>query len=94
MAINSYDRGALIKLTATFKNDVGTLTDPTTVVVTVVDPLGATTNPSASKSSTGIYTVTVDLTNATPGTWTYKFQGTGTCQAAEWAAFYVEKDGE
>lgn len=93
MTISSYDIGALVTLTGTFK--VGsTLTDPTTVTVTVVDPLGTTTNPTATKSSTGVYTANVDLTSATPGTWKYKFAGTGACQAAEWAAFYVEKEGE
>lgn len=91
---NAYDIGALVRLTGTFKDIDGAVTDPTTVTVTVVDPLGTSTDYSPTKDSTGVYHYDLDLTGATAGTWRYKFQGTGACQAAEWASFYVEKDGE
>jgi len=88
--MNAYDIGSLIQLTGTFKNAAGTLTDPTTVTCTVRDPAGVVTTPAATKASVGVYTADVDLTGALAGVWNYRFQGTGACQAAEEASFYVE----
>jgi hypothetical protein len=90
MAIGSYDIGALIQLTGTFKNAAGTLTDPASVTCTVRDPAGNTTTPAATKASTGVWNATVDLTSAVAGLWWYRFAGTGTVQAAEENTFYVE----
>ena len=88
--MNSYDIGSLVQLTGTFKNTAGTLTDPTSVTCTVKDPAGTVTTPATTKSSTGVYTADVDLTNAAAGVWWYRFAGTGACQAAEESSFYVE----
>lgn len=88
--MNSYDIGDLVQVTATFKNAAGAPTDPTTVACEVRDPAGNTTTPPTSKASTGVYTANVDLTAAKAGVWWYRFVGTGACQAAEEASFYVE----
>jgi hypothetical protein len=87
---NSYDQGALVQLTGTFKNAGGALTDPTAVTCTVRDPAGTITTPAVTHASTGVYTANVDLTSAAPGLWWYRFAGTGTLQAAEELTFYVE----
>lgn len=89
MSLNNYDIGALIKLTATFAV-AGVATDPTAVTCTVIDPSGTETTPATTKDSTGNYHATVDLTSAKSGVWTYKFTGSGTCQAAMQAQFFVE----
>lgn len=87
---NAYDVGALVTLTGTFRNAAGVLTDATAVVCTVRDPTGTRTTPTVTHASTGVYTATVDLTNAVAGLWWYRFAGTGTAQAAEENSFYVE----
>ena len=51
------------------------LTNPTTVTVTVTNPNGVITNPSATNVSTGVYYVNV-LGNVA-GTWTVDWLGTG-----------------
>lgn len=90
MAMNSYDIGSLIQLTGTFKNAAGVLTDPGVVTCTVRDPAYNVTTPTATRQSTGIWTAEVDLTNATPGVWWYRFAGTNGLQAAEENTFFVE----
>jgi len=62
-------------LTNTFKVS-GVPTDPTTVTLTVTDPTGAVTTPSATHSGTGTYTANVACT--LDGIWQYKWDGTGT----------------
>ena len=89
MSMGVYDVGALVTLSAAFT--VGTVaTDPTTVTCQVRDPSGAVTTLTATKASTGNYTATLDLTAAKAGVWNYRWQGSGACQAAEEAQFYVE----
>lgn len=83
----SYDRGDLVRLRAEFKNDVGTLTNPTAVVLRLRDPAGVVSTPAATASSTGVYTYDLSLTQE--GTWIYRFEGTGAVQAAEEGEVYV-----
>lgn len=86
---NAYDIGDLVEVSAAFADVDGAATDPTSVVCKVCDPLGVITTLSASHDSTGAYSAEVDLTDAYPGEWTYRFAGTGVCQAAEEKSFYV-----
>lgn len=88
MSMSSYVVGDLVKLTAFFAV-AGVATDPTSVTCEVIDPLGVTTTPAVTKDSTGNYHATVDLTTAFHGVWTYRIVGTGACQAAQEAQFYV-----
>jgi hypothetical protein len=79
MAIATYTVGQPVRITATFK--VGsTLTNPTSVTVSVKDPDGVVSNPSATNDSTGIYHV--DITPAKKGRYAYRVAGTGACIAA------------
>lgn len=89
MSLNNYEIGALIKLTVSFAV-AGVATDPTSVTCTVIDPSGIETTPSPVHDSTGNYHATVDLTGAKSGVWGYRFVGTGACQAAMQAQFFVE----
>jgi hypothetical protein len=58
----------------------GVPTDPTTVTLTVTDPTGAVTTPSATHVTTGTWTANVACTIA--GVWTYLWEGTGTASDA------------
>ena len=90
MSLNTYTPGALIRLSAAFTVS-GVATDPTTVTCVVRAPDGTeTTYATPTKDSVGNYHVDHDLTAAKSGVWTYKFTGTGACQAAMQAQFFVE----
>lgn len=52
-----------------------TLTDPTSVTVTVTNPSNVVTTPAATKVSTGVYYVNITLNAA--GTWTVQWSSTG-----------------
>ena len=71
-----------------FMNASGVLTDPTTVTLTLRDGAGVTTTPSAVKDGTGLYHFDVDTTGK-PGTWAYKWTGSGGIQAIGWKFFRV-----
>lgn len=67
-------------LTVTQTNPLGTLIDPTTIVLHVKDPAAAITTPVVTKDAVGQYRVRVNLNQV--GTWTFKWDSTGTGQAA------------
>lgn len=69
-----------VGLYVTFRNRDGALADPTTVVCKVLSPAGATTTPTVTQDGTGLYHTEVTLTEE--GTWSYRFEGTGTVVAA------------
>lgn len=83
----TYDIGDVVKLTGTFRDVDGDLANPTTVTLTVLEPDGTTSTPSASSSSTGIYTATVTIDQS--GTWRYRWEGTGDVVTAEEGSFDV-----
>lgn len=60
---------------ATYTDAAGTLYDPDTVVMTVVDPTGAVTNPTPDNPSVGVYDFVVTLDLA--GFWFYDVVATG-----------------
>lgn len=84
--MTTYDRGDLVRLTGTFRDAAGALQDPTTVTLKYQTPSGATTtlvyltDAALNKSSTGIYYADISLTE--DGIWTYRYESTGTGQAA------------
>ena len=93
--INSYDKGSLVRLRSWdpdvsgsgFQDADGTLTDPTTVTLTVKDPGGTSTSYTyaagqLTRVSAGRFYR--DVTMDTEGTWLYKFVGTGACIAVGW----------
>lgn len=90
MSMSTYTPGDLVRLSASF-TVASVATDPTTVVCIVRDPAGVeTTYASPTKDSAGNYHVDHDLTAAKSGVWSQRWLGTGACQAAMEAEFFVE----
>lgn len=90
---NTYDIGDVVRVTATFTNSSGAAADPTAILMKQKDPTPTTTtytyltDVALVKDSTGVYHVDVYPTIA--GTWYYRFEGTGTVQAASENSFIV-----
>ena len=74
--------GTTLPVSAVFRDDDGTLTDPTTVEIEVTAPNGATTTYShpatIDRASVGVYLATVVLDQA--GTWHQRWIATGTVE--------------
>jgi uncharacterized protein YfaS (alpha-2-macroglobulin family) len=93
----SYDKGQLVRVSAEYRNEAGTLVDPTTPKFDFKNPAGTITtythptNAQLVKDATGTYHVDLDA-NAT-GTWYYRFYGQGTNQAADEGSFEVVSAG-
>lgn len=85
--MTTYDIGDLVTLTATLTNTAGTLSDPTSVTLTVRKPDGSSSTVSNTRSSTGVYTADVTIDQA--GEWNYRWEGTGALVVAEEGQFYV-----
>ena len=92
----AYYEGALVRTKAAFTdpNNNNAPIDPTTVTLKwhrITDPLTtwAVAGNEIIKDSTGNYHADLDTTNL-PGHWSYEYEGTGTAQAANAGAFYVE----
>lgn len=88
-----YDKGDAVRCSATFKNSSNVVVDPTTVTFKYKDPSGNITplvygtDVAVVKDSTGNYHVDVNADKS--GTWFYRFESTGTGQAAEEGTFEV-----
>lgn len=93
MTINVYQKGDLARVSGIFKDLAGALIDPSTIALKVTKPSGTTTaytfaGGTVIKDSTGNYHVDVSVTEGGP--WFYKWETTGTGQAAEHGEFMVE----
>lgn len=92
---NRYDVGDLVECSSAFVDKQGAPHDPTTVIFSVKTPAGAITSYTYGqaiqvvKETTGVYHVDVSVT--APGTWWYRFAGTGNGQAASENFFEVEE---
>lgn len=84
-----------IRLTGTFTNAAGVLTDPTVVTVKVQDAEGTEiTYADAIKDSTGVWHKDITITKPASGgggTWYYRFEGTGALIAAGESSFAVQQ---
>ena len=79
---DSYALGKKVRFTCTFTDITGAVSDPTSVVARSRTPLGVVATPSpVVRTGTGVYYV--DVTLDTRGTWTIRFEGTGTLVAAD-----------
>ena len=81
---NTYDKEDLVRLTSNFTIS-SVLTDPVAITLIVIDPDRATgtytyATAQVTKSATGIYYRDISLDKE--GRWDYRFEGTGTVQAA------------
>ena len=93
MTINTYDVGGLIRCSAIFTNIAGAAVDPAVVKFKFRTPAGTITtytygtDAALVKDSTGNYHVDVNATGE--GMWFYRFESTGTGQAAEEHNFFI-----
>lgn len=91
--MKTFDKGDLIRCTATFTTSAGVALDPSAVIFETKDPDGNVTtliygeDDEVVKLSTGVYYVDVDADQA--GQWWCRFYSTGTGQAAEEEKFIV-----
>lgn len=67
--------GNIARLSCTFTDDTGTAVDPTTITVQYQSPQGTTTTQTPIRDSVGAYHYDLALTQ--PGTYRYRFIGTG-----------------
>jgi hypothetical protein len=94
MSFNAYDEGDLLVLSAVFTDRLSAVIDPTTVSFKIKDPEGVVTtyifgtDSELIKDSTGNYHI--DISVNTPGQWYYRFESTGTGQAAEEGQFQIK----
>lgn len=93
MTMSTYDVGTLVRVSATFKDTSGTLTDPGDVTVTVSKVDGTTVSGSATKDSTGVYHYDIDTTGYAGGVIGYKFVGTSPAQVVGDTTFYLRDPG-
>lgn len=90
-----YDFGDVARMTVEFRVD-GVLTDPTTISATVKKPDGTVTVYTTLtvlpivRDSQGVYHLDVPANQ--PGTWTFKFAGTGAAEDIGTNSFYVQPD--
>jgi uncharacterized protein YfaS (alpha-2-macroglobulin family) len=96
MGINVYQKGDLVRITGVFRDITGALVDPTTVSWKATKPSGTpvthTYNPgSIVRDSLGNFHLDVSADEA--GTWLYRWENTGTGQAAEDGEFFVSAPG-
>jgi hypothetical protein len=96
MTINVYQKGDLIRISGVFKDLAGGLVDPGTVALKVSKPSGAVLAYTFAlgtviKDSVGNYHRDENIDEA--GSWRYRWESTGTGQAAEEGQFVVEPSG-
>lgn len=93
-ALNVYSIGDLVRCEGALTTAAGAPVDPATVTVTVKAPDGDTTNyvyesgPYPVREAQGKYYVEVTPDQA--GWWRYRFQSTGSGQAAQEHGFWVK----
>lgn len=89
-----YDKGDIVQVTGAFTNAAAAPQDPTAVVFRMVNPAGTVTSYTFGvdgqlvKDSVGNYHVDVDA--SVEGVWHYRWESTGTGQAAEEGQFTVD----
>jgi hypothetical protein len=86
----AYRLGTLVELEGEFFSDPGLTThaDPTTVVLSILDPAGTTTIPTVTRSSAGVYTYA--WTPTLRGMHEIRWQGTGAIVAVDQEHIFVE----
>ncbi len=89
MTTSVYDPNQGVVLSATFTVG-GTLTNPSSVTLTVRAPDGTESTPTPVNDSTGKYHANVTPTEA-PGSYVYLWEGTGTDQATIPGSFFVRR---
>lgn len=95
VAVNSYDLGDQVRLTASFTNSDGTAIDPTVITVKYAAPDGSVTDLTYDidlnviREADGAYYV--DFVPPAAGTWRYRWEASGAVTAAAEGAFQVRR---
>jgi len=93
VTIKVYQEGDLVRCSGNFKNTAGADIDPTTVRFKFTKPSGLTTTylygTDAQLVRDSLGNFHVDLSADEPGEWRYRWESTGTGQAAEDHEFTV-----
>jgi uncharacterized protein YfaS (alpha-2-macroglobulin family) len=95
MSVNSYDKGDVVVVSAAFTDKLNAPVDPTTVTFKVRAPDGSVmtyvfgTDSELVKDSVGNYHVDVSVN--LDGYWFYRYESTGTGQAAEEGQFQIKQ---
>lgn len=93
--VSTHDYGDLVRCRASFASGEGEAIDPTTVTFKAIKPDRSTitlvygTDSALMRESDGIYYT--DLNADQTGVWYYRFESTGTGQAAEEFRFKVAR---
>ena len=91
--MGDYDKGQLVRVAGRFQNASAAYVDPATVRFKYKNPSGTITtltyltDAALVKDATGEYHVDVDA--SVSGTWHYRWESTGTNQAADEGKFEV-----
>lgn len=83
----SYTTGNVVRITVQFRDESGTLVDPTDVAFRIASPRGQKLSSTASRKSAGIYFT--DVAASEPGTWHYRAIASGAVIAATEGEFHV-----
>ena len=86
---NTYDIGAAVVVTGTFRNAAGDLANPTTATVLYRRETDTELSDTPTNASTGVYNFTITPTQ--DGKWFYRFKGTGAVTAAGESFFIVRE---
>lgn len=87
--MSEYDIGDKVTLYMWFYDGNGSPADPTTISVSVKNPAGTTSTPTATKISTGYYEAYV--TPDKSGRWWYKYTSDSTFGVVEETYFDVKR---
>lgn len=75
---NFYELNTLVRMWAAFTDLSGVPADPTAVLIFLRHPDGTQSSPPITRAGVGSYYA--DMETSAPGTWIYKWQGTGTIE--------------
>lgn len=91
----AYDKNDIVRCRAEFRNTSDVLTDPTSVVFKFKNPAGTITTYTYGtdvelvKENTGIYYVDIDIDSI--GSWSYRFEGSGSLKTASESKFTIKQ---
>lgn len=85
--------GTKVRLFAAFTTIGGAPTAPTAVTCQVSRPDGTVDTVATTATTTGCYYGDYSTTGRDAGTYTFRFSGTGTCEAAGESTFTVLESG-
>lgn len=95
VAVNSYDLGDQVRLSAVFTDADGVTVEPTVITVKYSDPTGDVTeltygvDVAVTQEAAGSYYV--DFVPSRAGQWRYRWESSGTVTAAAEGVFQVKR---